>query len=903
MSKEEAKQQATTGMAALSDDSREVDYRELSIMQQAIFDSASYIIISTDAEGVIRSYNAAAESVLGYTPAEMIGKQTPAILHDAHEVAQRAFSISEELDEVIEPGFDVFIARARRGVPDEQEWTLIRKDGSRFPALLSISPIYDASGAIDGYLGIALDITERMLIKRALKEQQERYKMLFEKAGDSIFVMKDHIFVDCNAATLSMFGCTREQIVDQPPYRFSPEYQPDGQSSETKAMQKILAAFAGETQFFEWTHIRYDGTPFDAEVTLNLIEIDNEPHLLANVRDISERKQADRDLVDSRIQLLAQNVSLRLINNLSNRLHGLHSVQEIVDETLNGILEVTKTTNVAIYLVDDEDSTRLKLVANNGFSRASLEAGATLPIDGSLSGLSLKEGKAMYSEDFAKDDRLEPHARQAMLDSGITSGIVIPLLYQGRKLGCINLVYKIKRTFSDIEIETLDVISNNVSQSLANAHQFNELEFMAHHDSLTGLPNRSYFHREFVEHAQHPDCTSAVLMLLDLDRFKEINDTLGHHIGDELLQKIGPRLSSVFSGRNILISRLGGDEFTILLEGITEVMDIPACAEKLLACLREPFLIGEMTLEIDASIGIARYPQDGEDSHALLRSADVAMYEAKNRGSGFIIYDREQDKHTPERLALTAELNSAIRRKNLTLHYQPKIDLRTGDVCGFEALVRWQHDRLGLLLPDKFIPLAEVGDSIHHLTREVLDLALRQQKEWLAAGYELPVAVNLSARNLIDERCTEVMQELMQKYGTGKGMLEAEITETALMQDADTALQQMQQMSELGIRLSIDDFGTGYSSLSYLRKMPIDALKIDRVFVRDMLLNNQDAVIVSSTIALAHNLGMDVVAEGGEDDGTMARLKENGCDQVQGYYVCYPKPWGEIERWMADRKD
>jgi len=895
------KKTVTQITGSIAGESHEVDYRELSVMQQAIFDSAGYLIISTDTEGVIRSFNAAASDMLGYTAEEVIGKQTPSIFHDVDEIGKRAVMLSEELDKVIGSGFEVFIARASRGLPDEQEWTYIRKDGSRFPVLLSVSPILDDDGDIDGYLGIAIDITEKVLIERALKEQQERYKLLFEKAGDSIFLLKDHIFVDCNAATLEMFGCSREQIVGQPPYRFSPEYQPDGQSSETKAMQKITAAFEGETQFFEWTHVRYDGTPFDAEVTLNLIEIDKQPHLLANVRDISERKQAERELVDSRIQLLAQNESLRLINNLSNRLHGLHSVQDIVDETLSGILEVTRTTHVAIYLVDEKDSSLLRLRTSNGFSEASLRAGETLPIDASLSGIALKQGEIIFSEDFTRDDRLNKAACDALLASGIASGIVIPLVYQDSKLGCINLVYKMKRTFSGIEKETLYVISNNVSQSLANAHQYNKLEFMAHHDSLTGLPNRSYFHQAFNKRSSRSGFTSAALLLLDLDRFKEINDTLGHHIGDELLQKIGPRLNRVLTSRNILISRLGGDEFTVLVEGVPGADDIVAFAERVLACLREPFSIGQMTLEIDASIGIARYPQDGEDSHALLRSADVAMYEAKSKGSGINLYDREQDKHTPERLALTAELNNAIRNKNLLLHYQPKVDLNSGDVCGLEALVRWQHDRLGLLYPDKFIPLAEVGDSIHHLTREVLDIALRQQQRWFNSGYQMPVSVNLSARNLIDERCTEVLRELLERYGTPRGMLELEITETALMQDADTALQQLMQMADLGIRLSIDDFGTGYSSLSYLRRMPIDALKIDRVFVKDMLSSNQDTAIVSSTIALAHNLGLNVIAEGVEDEATMDRLRDNNCDQVQGYFVCRPAAWDEIERWLNQR--
>jgi len=879
----------------------EIDYQELCIMQQGIFDVANYSIITTEINGIIRSFNKAASEMLGYSAEEVIGKHSPALFHDVDEVVKRAKILSDELGVTIDPGFDVFVAKARQGITEELEWSYINKSGSRIPVLLSVTALRNEAGEINGFLGISFDITEKKQIKRALQEEEERYRLLFEKAGDSIFLMKEDRFVDCNPATLIMFGCSRDQIINQTPYRYSPEYQPDGMLSQDKALEKINAAFQKGTQFFEWSHLKYNGSEFDAEVTLNVIEISGQPHILANVRDITHRKKTERELELSRTKLLSQNESLWLINNLSNRLHGNQSIETIINETLDALLGVTETTHVAIYLLD-ESKESLILSANHGFDAETVKAGMKIPLKDSLSGYALNKGEIIFSCDFEKDNRLDKKIKQLLLSSNIHSGIVVPLIYRGNIYGSINLLYKIKHEFTDIEKETLYVIGNTVSQSLAYAQQINDLEFMAHHDSLTGLSNRALFHKVFKSKLDSFSLQSAALLLLDLDRFKEINDTLGHHTGDELLQKIGPRLNQFFSDESVLISRLGGDEFTVLIDNISDKQDVLNFAEKLLRCLREPIDVKSMKLEVDASIGIAMFPEDGKDSHALLRSADVAMYEAKNKGGGIQIYNRSIDKHTPERLALIADLNSAIREDQLVLHYQPKVDLSNNKIRGFEALVRWNHKEMGLLYPDKFIPLIEMSDSIHLLTQGVLRLALQQQQKWYSEGISIPVAVNLSARNLIDGRCVNVLTEMLKEFNVVPGMLELEITETALMQDPETAMKLLNEISDLGVNLSIDDFGTGYSSLSYLRKMPIDSLKIDREFVKDMLINHQDSIIVSSTIALAHNLNLKVIAEGVEDVETMDKLRQMGCDIVQGYYISKPKAWSEMEVWLNQEK-
>lgn len=865
----------------------EVDYRELSMLQQAIFDGANYSIISTDVDGTIRSFNNAASRMLGYKPEELIGQHTPAVFHDPDEVSTRAKQLTEELGEEIKPGFEVFVAKARRGIAEELEWTYIHKEGKRFPVLLSVTALRDEDGEINGFLGIGFDITEKVLVERALKEEEMRYRLLFEKSGDSIFLMKGDQFIDCNPATLEIFRCTRDQIINETPYRFSPRYQPDGRRSRDKALEKINNALAGETQIFDWQHLHYDGSPFDAEVTLNVVTIHDEPHLLATVRDISDRKATERELNKSRKQLIMQNMNLRLINHLSNRLHGHHSFHGIANETLAALLDMTKTRHIAFYLIS-EDMTELNLVASHGFDEKTREAGKTLPLKNSLSGYALDNGYVVIARDIATDDRLERNMKEILLANNIHSAVVLPLIYRGQKLGCINMVYEKTIELSDVEKETLDVITNTVSQSLTNALQFRELEYIAHHDSLTGLTNRLQFHQIFERNIEQATDKKAALLLLDLDRFKELNDTLGHHVGDDLLKQIGARLSLPFENNEILLSRLGGDEFTVLIENIIDKHQVINLSTSLLDVLREPFSVNAIQLEIDASIGIAIYPEDGTTSHEVLRSADVAMYEAKRRGGGIMLYNPEFDKHTPERLALIADLNRSIRHRQLVLHFQPKINLETDQVCGFEALVRWQHPDFGILYPEKFIELAELSDAIHHLTREVLHLAVEQHKQWSEMGHQLPIAVNLSARNLIDDRVVKYIRDLIKLYSINPAMLELEITETAIMHDPELALQLLNQLADLGVKLTIDDFGTGYSSLAYLRKMPIEALKIDSVFVKDMLINEQDAIIVSSTIILAHNLNLKVVAEGVEDEKTMKRLKKMGCDIVQGFFISEP---------------
>jgi len=476
---------------------------------------------------------------------------------------------------------------------------------------------------------------------------------------------------------------------------------------------------------------------------------------------------------------------------------------------------------------------------------------------------------------------------------------VIALIEQGQDIGTISFEYDDPTALDQLDLDTLATFGRSVTLALGRAQHQQALQYQAEHDSLTGLYNRTVLHREFSQWRADGGQTTA-LLLLDLDRFKEVNDALGHHVGDALLRQIGERLRTGLNYRKATLVRLGGDEFAALL-GDPSIGEARAriLANNLLQALRRPFLIDGIRLEIGASIGVALYPEHGADSHALLRCADVAMYTAKQNGGGTEIYDPKHDFNTPERLALISEFNNGLRARELVLFYQPKIDLCTQRVVGFEALMRWQHPRLGLLAPDRFLPLVEMTDAIHALTRTVLDIACGQLQNWIADAQPWTVAVNLSARNLIDDRVVRYLTGLLQRHQIPAGRLELEITETALIQDPERALSLLKQIAALGVTLSIDDFGTGYSSLAYLRNMPISTLKIDRTFVRDLLGNPQDEMIVRSIIQLAQSLELNVVAEGVETAEVMARLQVMGCDQVQGYYFSRPLPLPELQLWLT----
>jgi len=413
-----------------------------------------------------------------------------------------------------------------------------------------------------------------------------------------------------------------------------------------------------------------------------------------------------------------------------------------------------------------------------------------------------------------------------------------------------------------------------------------QLHHQAHHDLLTGLPNRSSLMLRLEEMLARTSANPFALLLLDLDRFKEVNDTFGHQTGDVLLREIGPRLRGVLRASDVL-ARLGGDEFALLLPG-TGAAAAVGVAEKLLHALDEPFGVDGYEFQIGGSIGIASFPVDGLSPTDLMRRADVAMYAAKRANLGTAVYATELDVNTPAQITLYGELRRAIEQDELRLHFQPKVDVCTGALSGVEALVRWQHPDRGLILPDQFIPMAERTGLIRPLGNWVLEAALRQSRAWERDGLAIQIAVNLGAYNLDDSNLAQAISGLLERYTVTADRLRVEITETMLMRDPDNARRVLEELRAAGVRVSIDDFGTGYSSLAYLKRLPADELKIDRSFIQHMAEDAGDTAIVRSVIALGHELGLVVTAEGVEDAVSLERLRAFGCDRAQGYYFARP---------------
>ena len=434
------------------------------------------------------------------------------------------------------------------------------------------------------------------------------------------------------------------------------------------------------------------------------------------------------------------------------------------------------------------------------------------------------------------------------------------------------------------------------SQAALNQHQ-------ALHDALTGLANRTLFRsriEDAVETTPRTGARAAVLMI-DLDGFKEINDSLGHAAGDDLLVELGRRLKAALRTSDT-VARLGGDEFGVLLPHASVLDDVLHAARRLQAAIERPIVCQDVSLTLEASIGVALYPDDGNDVETLLRCADAAMYHAKEEKSGWALYDDSRVRHDTGRLTLMTELRGALDRSELVLYYQPKAVLADGEIHAVEALLRWNHPIRGLVPPDDFIPMAQQTGLIKPLTLYVIDEALRQCRSWLDDGLRLAIAVNLSARNLVDADFPTQVAGLLDRWDVEPGLLEFEITESAMLADPTRTKQILERLSVMGIRLSIDDFGTGYSSLSYLKRLPVSEIKIDRSFVMSMEQDEDDATIVRSTIDLGRNLGLDVVAEGVESEQVWNRLKALGCTAAQGYYLSRPVPAPELRNWLLQRR-
>ncbi len=616
-------------------------------------------------------------------------------------------------------------------------------------------------------------------------------------------------------------------------------------------------------------------------------------------------------------QLRQRERELDMLKEITRLVNGGQNLDDVFSQVTETARALLNAETASIPILSSDHSHYIYRAAAGKDAQELLDA--ELPVSVGLCGWVLRNQRPWWrgSLDLLDDDERNRWEKEA------GSIILVPLVGKQRFLGGIACINKLGGDeFDQDDLDLLLMFAGYVSIAIENAMAFeelrtarntaeayrvrleklngkllqanSELQFLAVHDALTGLPNRALIidriEQGILNMGRHDRQLS--LIMIDLDNFKELNDTLGHGAGDELLILLGKRFVALLSD-GYTVGRLGGDEFAVVLPdaGLDQALEV---AETLLEALHQPMEVDGQVVALDASMGISIFPDHGEKPSDLMKCSDVAMYVAKRNRDPVSVYNSQNNPYNQAHLELTRDLRTAIKRREISLNFQPKIDLSRGTLVGAEALARWTHPVHGEVPPAQFVPILEQTGLIAEFTLQVLDMAACYCKQCERAGYEISVAVNLSVHNLRDESLPDQVEDILAEYELESRRLTLEITESAVMDDFMRSIEVLGELSDMGIELSIDDFGTGYSSLGYLKRMPVQQLKIDRSFVSDMITDRDDAVIVRSTIDLAHNLGLETVAEGVETEEVLAVLGEMGCDQAQGFLISRPLPQEEF---------
>ncbi|TGD74826.1 EAL domain-containing protein [Mangrovimicrobium sediminis] len=602
-------------------------------------------------------------------------------------------------------------------------------------------------------------------------------------------------------------------------------------------------------------------------------------------------------------RLRAQYRFLELSQEMAGQLQGLSDESSLAERALNVIVTRLDWQHGLFFRPVDASMSELVPLAQLGHSmqrQARIGHPMRPPQDGLIS-LALHSRKVCHSAALRDDPRASPSYKTHPLVEINPSMVVIPVTHDDQVLGVILLRDNRYRELPAEELRTLESLGQVIGVNVANARNLNELAHRANHDTLTGLGNRAALH-DYLGAGTHLSCA---VMLFDLDRFKQVNDALGHAVGDKLLRAMADRLGNYLVSFPARLFRLGGDEFVIIhaLEKEASQEDALQLARDLAEVISQPIEVGELSLRMSASIGVALAPAHGDNSHELLRCADVAMYYAKQRGTGVALYRRDIDAYKLEDLTLLAAVSEGLEQDQFVLFYQPIIAIDSGDIVACEALIRWYHPVRGLIEAKDFLPLIETTDLIRELTHRVVETAMADMQRLRARGIDFRVSLNLSARNILDPALPAFVAETAQRFGIDPSTVQLEITETILIKDPSSAGKVLSALAEAGFTLALDDFGTGYSSMAYLARFPIHMLKIDRSFVHAMLHHAQSRAIVETTIALARGLGLEVTAEGVEHDGEADLLRNLGCDYAQGYLIGRPMPESELlsRWWPQDR--
>jgi len=747
-------------------------------------------------------------------------------------------------------------------------------------------PVFHGDGTLYAVGGVSIDVTEQIQAEESLRRSETRYQALFERANDAIFLMEDDRFTDCNPKALELFGCRREDFLGNTPLAFSPPRQPDGGDSAERAREKIQAAYAGVPQRFEWMHIRADGTPFNAEVSLAAMELENKRTLQAIVRDVTERKR-----LEDAIRNIAAGVSVAT---------GEPFFQQLVVQ----LGKLFQARYAFIGLLDEADPAQINTVAVS--TKGAIVDNFAYRLDDTPCANVVGQSTCIYPDHVQQLFPRDVVLQQLNVDSYIGT----PLFdAAGKPIGLI-VVLDTLPTVSTGEMQPiLEIFAARASAEIQRIRAEAHIRRMAYQDYLTGLANRALLNERLAEQLTQGRQSSrfGVMLLIDLDHFKTINDALSHDVGDEVLRAVAHRLAGVV-GDHGLLARLGGDEFAVLIPPDYDNREDAAhqarnVAAHVLRELSSPLAVGERILNVGASIGAVLFPgqHDGTELD-ILRHAEIALYHAKGMGRGNVQFFLPSLQAMAEtRLRLEDGLRRAIANEELDLVFQPQVNA-AGQMIGAEALLRWDHPELGAVSPTEFVPVAEESGLIHPLGAWVMEQACDRLATWLRDGVPFSgrLSINVSPWQFAREDFVQQVTRVLEKYRLPPGRLMLELTESVLLYDLGGTIQKLHALRALGLGVALDDFGTGYSSLAYLKDLPLDVLKIDKAFVRE-LDGAADHPLVESMFAIGRHMRLGVIAEGVETTRQRDILLRLGCENFQGHLFAKPLSDANLLQWLADR--